>query len=127
MIEVRLEDASQATLTKGATTLVCRFGDYLTKNKSCGEGRPSLFAAPFSIAAGANFRFCVPSTIFQANLCAACYLTFSRLWCIINTEKEREVHKMKKKMIFWDNDFDRMFDEAVEELEKNQENNENNA
>ena len=38
--------------------------------------------------------------------------------------KEREVHKMKKKMIFWDNDFDRMFDEAVEELEKNQENNE---
>ena len=29
-------------------------------------------------------------------------------------------------MIFWDNDFDRMFDEAVEELEKNQENNENN-
>ena len=35
--------------------------------------------------------------------------------------------KMKKKMIFWDNDFDRMFDEAVEELEKNQENNKNNA
>ena len=34
---------------------------------------------------------------------------------------------MKKKMIFWDNDFDRMFDEAVEELEKHQENNENNA
>ena len=31
------------------------------------------------------------------------------------------------KMRFWDNDFDRMFDEAVEELEKNQENNENNA
>ena len=27
------------------------------------------------------------------------------------------------KMRFWDNDFDRMFDEAVEELEKNQENN----
>ena len=25
---------------------------------------------------------------------------------------------MKKKMIFWDNDFDRMFDEAVEELER---------
>ena len=118
MIEVRLEDASQATLTKGATTLVCRFGDYLTKNKSCGEGRPSLFAAPFSIAAGANFRFCVPSTIFQTNLCVTCQLTFSRLWCIINTEKEREVHKMKKKMIFWDNDFDRMFDEAVEELER---------
>ena len=43
----------------------------------------------------------------------------------MNTEKEREVHKMK--MRFWDNDFDRMFDEAVEELEKNQENNENNA
>ena len=37
------------------------------------------------------------------------------------------INKMKKKMIFWDNDFDRMFDEAVEELEKNQENNENNA
>lgn len=113
------------TLTKGATTLVCRFDDYLTKNKSCGEGRPSLFAAPFSIAAGANFRFCIGSTNFQANLCATCHLTFSRLWCIINTEKEREVHKMK--MRFWDNDFDRMFDEAVEELEKNQENNENNA
>ena len=31
------------------------------------------------------------------------------------------------KMRFWDNDFDRMFDEAVEELEKNQEENENNA
>ena len=31
------------------------------------------------------------------------------------------------KMRFWDNDFDRMFDEAVEKLEKNQENNENNA
>ena len=31
------------------------------------------------------------------------------------------------KMRFWDNDFDRMFDEAIEELEKNQENNENNA
>ena len=31
------------------------------------------------------------------------------------------------KMRFWDNDFDKMFDEAVEELEKNQENNENNA
>lgn len=31
------------------------------------------------------------------------------------------------KMRFWDNDFDRMFEEAVEELEKNQENNENNA
>lgn len=30
-------------------------------------------------------------------------------------------------MRFWDNDFDRMFEEAVEELEKNQENNENNA
>ena len=29
------------------------------------------------------------------------------------------------KMRFWDNDFDRMFDEAVEELEK--ENQENNA
>ena len=27
------------------------------------------------------------------------------------------------KMRFWDNDFNRMFDEAVEELEKNQENN----
>jgi hypothetical protein len=27
------------------------------------------------------------------------------------------------KMRFWDNDFDRMFEEAVEELEKNQENN----
>lgn len=27
------------------------------------------------------------------------------------------------KMRFWDNDFDRMFDEAVEELEKNNENN----
>lgn len=25
---------------------------------------------------------------------------------------------MKKKMRFWDNDFDRMFDEAVEELER---------
>ena len=25
-------------------------------------------------------------------------------------------------MEFWDNDFDRMFDEAVEELERNQEN-----
>lgn len=31
------------------------------------------------------------------------------------------------KMRFWDNNFDRMFDEAVEELEKKQENNENNA
>ena len=31
------------------------------------------------------------------------------------------------KMRFWDNDFDRMFDEAVEELEKNQKENENNA
>lgn len=32
------------------------------------------------------------------------------------------------KMRFWDNDFDRMFDEAVEELEKeNNENNEKNA
>ena len=31
------------------------------------------------------------------------------------------------KMRFWDNDFERMFDEAVEELEKNQENNEKNA
>ena len=31
------------------------------------------------------------------------------------------------KMRFWDNDFEKMFDEAVEELEKNQENNENNA
>lgn len=28
---------------------------------------------------------------------------------------------MKKKMIFWDNDFDRMFDEAVEKLEKENE------
>jgi hypothetical protein len=28
------------------------------------------------------------------------------------------------KMNFWDNDFDRMFDEAVEDLEKEQENNE---
>ena len=28
------------------------------------------------------------------------------------------------KMRFWDNDFDRMFDEAIEELEKNQENDE---
>ena len=27
------------------------------------------------------------------------------------------------KMRIWDNDFDRMFDEAVEELEKNQEEN----
>ena len=25
---------------------------------------------------------------------------------------------MKKKRIFWDNDFDSMFDEAVEELER---------
>ena len=31
------------------------------------------------------------------------------------------------KMRFWENDFERMFDEAVEELEKNQEENENNA
>lgn len=31
------------------------------------------------------------------------------------------------KMRFWENDFEKMFDEAVEELEKNQENNENNA
>ena len=31
------------------------------------------------------------------------------------------------KMRFWDNDFDRMFDEAVEEFEKNQEENENNT
>ena len=106
---------------------MCRFDDYLTKNKSCGEGRPSLFAAPFSIAAGAIFTFCALSTISHAKLCVTCHLTFSRLWCIINTEKEREVNKMKKKMIFWDNDFDRMFDEAVEELEKNQENNEKNA
>ena len=30
-------------------------------------------------------------------------------------------------MRFWENDFEKMFDEAVEELEKNQENNENNA
>ena len=30
-------------------------------------------------------------------------------------------------MRFWDNDFDRMFDEAVEELEKNQKENENNT
>jgi hypothetical protein len=29
-------------------------------------------------------------------------------------------------MNFWDNDFDRMFDEAVEELEKNQEDSEKN-
>ena len=117
---------SSEYLTKGATTLVCRFGDYLTKNKSQARGNPRFyFVAPFSIAAGANFTFCTGSTNFQANLCATCHLTFSRLWCIINTEKEREVHKMK--MRFWDNDFDRMFDEAVEELEKNQENNENNA
>lgn len=31
------------------------------------------------------------------------------------------------KMRFYENDFERMFDEAVEELEKNQEENENNA
>ena len=31
------------------------------------------------------------------------------------------------KMRFWENDFEKMFDEAVEELEKNQEENENNA
>ena len=30
-------------------------------------------------------------------------------------------------MRFWENDFEKMFDKAVEELEKNQENNENNA
>ena len=30
---------------------------------------------------------------------------------------------MKIMRFCWDNDFDRMFDEAVEELEKNQENN----
>lgn len=30
-------------------------------------------------------------------------------------------------MRFYENDFERMFDEAVEELEKNQEENENNA
>ena len=40
-------------------------------------------------------------------------------------KKEREVHKMK--MRFWENDFEKMFDEAVEELEKNQEENEKNA
>ena len=34
---------------------------------------------------------------------------------------------IKMKMRFWENDFEKMFDEAVEELEKNQENNENNA
>ena len=28
---------------------------------------------------------------------------------------------MKRKMILWDNDFDRMFDEAVEKLEKENE------
>ena len=31
------------------------------------------------------------------------------------------------KMRFWENDFEKMFDEAVEELEKNQENDEKNA
>ena len=38
-----------------------------------------------------------------------------------NKYSEREVTIMK--MIFWDNDFDRMFDEAVEELEKENEKN----
>lgn len=36
---------------------------------------------------------------------------------ITNQKEERNT-----KMEFWDNDFDRMFDEAVEELERNQEN-----
>jgi hypothetical protein len=44
---------------------------------------------------------------------------------MITVRKRKEVHKMK--MRIWDNDFDRMFDEALEELEKNQENNEKNA
>lgn len=30
------------------------------------------------------------------------------------TVKESEVHKMR----FWDNDFDRLFDEALDELER---------
>ena len=64
---------------QGATTLVCRFGDYLTKNKSCCEGRPSLlfFAAPFTFAAGANLEYCEACTISKANLCIICQPIFS--------------------------------------------------
>lgn len=67
------------SLTKGATTLVRRFGDYLTKNKSCGEGKPSLlfFAAPFTFAAGANLEYCEVCTILKANLCVICQPIFS--------------------------------------------------
>lgn len=37
---------------------------------------------------------------------------------MITNQKEERTTQME----FWDNDFDRMFDEAVEELERNQEN-----
>ena len=47
-------------------------------------------------------------------------MTFSRLCAIIDTERKREVIIMTR---FNDNWFDVMFDEAVEELEKENEKN----
>jgi hypothetical protein len=41
-------------------------------------------------------------------------LTNDYLCVIINTTKKE---RGKMKMNFWDNDFDKMFDEAIEELE----------
>ena len=36
------------------------------------EGKPSFFAAPFSIVAGANFKFYTPCTNFKPKVCAIC-------------------------------------------------------
>jgi hypothetical protein len=80
------------------------------------KSRALSFVAPFSIAAGAIFIFCALSTISHAKVCAICLLKFSRLYGILITERKKEVHKMK--MRFYENDFERMFDEAVEELER---------
>ena len=51
--------ATHSPLTKGVTTLVCRFGDYLAKNKSCGEEKPSLFilSVPLTAAAARIYHF----------------------------------------------------------------------
>ena len=67
-----------------------------------------------------NSHYCTPCTKINLKLCARQQLTFSRLCAIIDTERKREVITMTR---FNDNWFDVMFDEAVEELEKENEKN----
>ena len=83
----------------------------------------SVLLNPRRLAGGGrepNSHYYTPCTKINLKLCVKQQLTFSRLCAIIDTERKREVITMTR---FNDNWFDVMFDEAVEELEKENEKN----